>query len=320
MNHPNKPLEDMDLAIIRELENDPLVSNTELGMRLYASRNTIARRIQQFQDEQIISISIIRHTAGFGYNTIAFFFFKVDENKSKAVAEALSRYPLIDQVNIITGQYDVMAFGRFRDNQDLSHFLRDGIGSIPNIIGCQTMVVLSAAKTSKPLIEQYKDMLGHAKTTPCTDELELKIIDELEKDPRRSHTDLARQLGVVRHTISRKVNELIDRRVISIVTYVSPTALGYRTLSVIMFKVRPCAIDSVVERLGNYPEIQDVIIGTGHCDIIALAVFHNADELFYMAKSKLSAIPGVLSYETIVIQSETKNSSGLQGSGIMEDV
>ena len=134
------------------------------------------------------------------------------------MAETLSLQPTIGQVNISTGQYDIMAFGWFRDNQDLLSFLKNGISSIPAVVSCQTMIALTTAKTYYPLIEQNRDTPKKIDTHFCMDELELRIIDELEKDPRQSHTFMARQLGVARHTISRKLNDLLNNRVISIVT------------------------------------------------------------------------------------------------------
>ena len=301
----------MDLALIKELERNPLASNSELGLRLYASRNTIARRVQTLLSQKIISISVIRHISESGTGTMAYFFINASGGRVNKVAEALSAQSQIDQVNITTGQYDIMAFGKFHDNQGLLEFLRTGVGGIQDVAGCQTMIILAATKTDNPLFDEHLAIPGESESPLCTDELALKIIDELDNDPRQNHTVIAKQLGVSRQTISRKIHSLLSSQAISIATYVNPMALGYQTLSVILLKVRPGAIDKTAEKLAGFPEIQGVFIGTGQYDIIAFAVFQNVNDLSTLVRGKLGAIKGVLVHETIVVLHAVKSPFGI---------
>jgi len=70
------------------------------------------------------------------------------------------------------------------------------------------------------------------------DELDRKLIQELQKSGRQSYVDLARMLGVVEGTVRKRLKDLQDRKIIRIVAVPNPRELGYNFISIMGLQVR----------------------------------------------------------------------------------
>ena len=81
------------------------------------------------------------------------------------------------------------------------------------------------------------------------DQLDLKILREMETDGRQPLSDLAKKLGTSRANTSRKLKRLLDLKVTRIVAFTNPLVLGYRTNAMIGIKVSPREIHETAEKL-----------------------------------------------------------------------
>ena len=299
-NSLTRSVDDMDLDLIRELEMDPLARHAELGARVSASSTTAARRIRRLLDKRIIAITTMPSPPAFGYGMQATIVVNVSGGKVNEVAEELASYPSVQYVIITTGRYDIIVWAVFRGSADLFDFVRKGLGSISNLANAETMTSLKIAKSSWSLLTE-ENRRGEAPVTQLSpDALQLRIMGELERDPRQNYTELAGKLGVVRHTVRRKLETLLDSGMIRVVTIPDPLVLGYRTRAGILAKVHPGKIDAVAERLAAHNRIQHVIISTGRYDIMAWAVFRDPEELSAFVRGELGSIPGIISHETVL--------------------
>ncbi len=64
------------------------------------------------------------------------------------------------------------------------------------------------------------------------DEADLKIIRSLSKDPRKAVTQLARDVGVSRPTLNKRLNNLIDKEIIRIGVTIDIKNLGFHVREV----------------------------------------------------------------------------------------
>ncbi len=297
---PKQNVDALDLDIIRELEADALAGNAEIGVKVGASPTTIRRRIQRLLDRRMIAITTIPDPFAFGYGTQATIVINVSGGKVNKVAEALASFPNIRYIIVTTGRYDIFAWGVFRDSDDLFNFVRKGLGRIPDLAGAETMTSLKTAKSAWSLLTANRNP-GITQQLPYSfDAMQMKIIGELERNPRQSHTELAKKLGIVRHTVRRKLNTLLNDGVIQVVTIPDPVVLGYRTRAGILIKVHPSRLDAVAEELTAHERIQHVIISTGRYDIMAWAVFRDSEEMSDFVRGELGGISGIISHETVM--------------------
>lgn len=132
------------------------------------------------------------------------------------------------------------------------------------------------------------------------DELDMKLLRELEQDGRQSIAELARKVGTSKATARRKLNRLLTEGIIRIVAVADPPALGYKTVATMGINVHPGHIDAVAERLASYGNVRFVIICAGRYDIIAWVMFQEPDDLSDFIRNELGKIPGLAHVETMI--------------------
>jgi Lrp/AsnC family transcriptional regulator for asnA, asnC and gidA len=313
----NRNVDAMDLNIIRELEIDALAGNAEIGKKVNASPTTVRRRIQKLLDQRIIAITTIPDPFAFGYGIQATIVINVSGGKVNEVAEELASLPSVQYVVVTTGRYDIFAMAVFRDSEDTFNFVTNGLGGIPNLASAETMTSLKiAAKSSWSLLTSQPNQGTMPLSTYTLDDIQMRILGELEINPRQSHTELAKKLGIVRHTVRRKLKTLLDDGVIQIVAIPDPLVLGYRTRAGILIKVHPGRLQAVANELIANERIQHVIMSTGRYDIMAWAVFRDSEEMAGFVRGELGSIPGIISHETIINLRVAKGSFKLAADAI----
>ncbi|MBW2145116.1 MAG: Lrp/AsnC family transcriptional regulator [Deltaproteobacteria bacterium] len=290
----------LDLEIIRELELDALAGNAALGVKVGASPTTVRRRVQRLIERHMIAITTIPDPSAFGYETQATILVNVSGGKVNEVAEQLASFPNVRYIIVTTGRYDIFAWAVFRDSEDLFNFVRKGLGNIPHLAGAETMTSLKIAKSSWSLLTANNNRAVTPQTFCTFDAMQMRIMGELERNPRQTHTELAGKLGIVRHTVRRKLRTLLDSGVIQVVAIPNPLVLGYRTRAGILIKVHPGRLDAIARELTAHKSIQHVIISTGRYDIMAWAVFRNSEEMSNFVRGELGSISGIISHETVM--------------------
>lgn len=132
------------------------------------------------------------------------------------------------------------------------------------------------------------------------DELDLRLIEELEIDGRQTNAKLARSIGTSKATARRKLNTLLDDGIIKIVAVADPQAQGYKAVATMGIRVHPGEVDSVANKLASYESIRFVIITAGRYDIITWVMFRKSEDLSDFVRNELGNIPGLVSAETMI--------------------
>ena len=133
------------------------------------------------------------------------------------------------------------------------------------------------------------------------DAVDLAILKELEVDARQPLSEVARKAGVSRHVAGRRLRSLLDRKLVSIMAFTNPRALGYRTLAITGVRVTPGSLHPVADRLKALPNVLLVVTSTGQNDIIILSMFADATGLTAFLTRELGGIPGISSNETMIV-------------------
>lgn len=132
------------------------------------------------------------------------------------------------------------------------------------------------------------------------DDLDMRLLRELERDGRQSIAELARKVGASKATARRKLNRLLSEGIIRIIAVADPPALGYKTVATMGINVLPGQIDAVAERLASYGNVRFVIICAGRYDIIAWVMFQEPEDLSDFIRNELGKIPGLAHVETMI--------------------
>ena len=132
------------------------------------------------------------------------------------------------------------------------------------------------------------------------DDLDLKLIQELQKDGRQNFVDLAVRLGVVEGTVRKRIKRLLSSGSIKIVAVPNVRELGYSFTSIMGFQVRMEDLRKVAENLARNQHVCYLAFVTGRYDLMAIVVTQSPEELSLFIENEVSAIPSISRTETFV--------------------
>lgn len=136
----------LDLMIIRELQSDPQQPQADIARKLDASETTVRRRLKRLLHERIIRIVAIADPRALGYNVRAMIGMKTMPGMLDAVADKLASYANVHYAMLTTGPYDLIAWGVFRNTDELSGFISGELGAVDGIAGYEIMLTLKVVK------------------------------------------------------------------------------------------------------------------------------------------------------------------------------
>ncbi len=156
------------------------------------------------------------------------------------------------------------------------------------------------------------------------DDMDIRILKALQKDGRKKHNELARELKVAQSTVMERVRRMEKQGVIrGYRAMVDTRQLGMNVkafISVRMNRHKAPSIRQFEEGLGRIPSVQACYHLTGRYDYLLHVVVCDLDALGKLVKTELAELPGFGTSETFVIFSEIKPDEGyLVGSDVTVD-
>jgi Lrp/AsnC family transcriptional regulator for asnA, asnC and gidA len=142
-------------------------------------------------------------------------------------------------------------------------------------------------------------------TEPVLDEVNKRIIEQLQRDGRMSYAALAKIVGLSEAAVRQRVQRLLDAGVMQIVAVTDPLTLGFSRQVMVGIKVtgdmRP-----VADAIASIPEVDYVVICAGGYDLLAELVCTDDSHLLHLLNDTIRTIPGVTATETFVYLKLTK--------------
>jgi Lrp/AsnC family transcriptional regulator for asnA, asnC and gidA len=142
--------------------------------------------------------------------------------------------------------------------------------------------------------------------TAQVDELDLRIIGALQVDGRRPVAELAREIGVPKSTVQRRLDALIRERVIMVAAFADSARLGLNIHAQLNLSIDLPYYQSIIDAIRELTEVHWLAVTTGPKDLVAEGYFASATHLHEFIREKLAPISGIKSIETSVILSVEK--------------
>jgi Lrp/AsnC family transcriptional regulator for asnA, asnC and gidA len=134
---------------------------------------------------------------------------------------------------------------------------------------------------------------------PFLDDVNKRIIDQLQQDGRMSYAALAKRIGLSEAAARQRVQRMLDTGVMQIVAVTDPLTLGFRRQVMIGLKIEG-DMRTVAEKIAQIPEVDYVVMCAGSYDILAELVCADDEHLLGMLNDKIRTIDGVQSTETFM--------------------
>lgn len=131
------------------------------------------------------------------------------------------------------------------------------------------------------------------------DEVSKLIIEQLQKDGRKSYAEIGKVVGLSEAAVRQRVQKLTEAGVLQIVAVTDPLKLGFSRQAMIGIR---CVGNSaqVADAIAKIPSVDYVVLTAGSFDIMAEVVCENDDQLIELLNDKIRSLPGVVSSETFV--------------------
>ncbi len=150
-------MNELDIAILRELQDDGRLSNVELARRINLSPPATHARIKRLEEQGLIRQYVaLLDPVKVGYDMVCFVSISLQLHQSEeleAMRRRISRMPEVLECFHVTGEFDYLLKVVVRNRQELQHFVVERITPMPGVARIHTSLVLAEVKstTSLPL-------------------------------------------------------------------------------------------------------------------------------------------------------------------------
>ena len=133
------------------------------------------------------------------------------------------------------------------------------------------------------------------------DDLDLQILNALQKDGRTPFTQIAKRVGVAESTIRSRYASLVERGIVQTIAVIDPFAVGYDSPALIGISIESGALDSVVQTLEEISEVSYLVLTLGGFDLVVEVFCRDREHLVDLITNHIQTIEGIRSTETLVI-------------------
>ncbi len=142
-------MDELDRAILEDLNVDARRSHRTIAHHLDVSPTTVSVRIARLEAGGIIRGYVpILADEQLGWDLWATIGIRISKGKLREVEERLARNPRAYAIYDLTGEFDALVIGRFRDRRDLDRFVKHALQD-PHIERTNTQVVLNRVREDR---------------------------------------------------------------------------------------------------------------------------------------------------------------------------
>jgi DNA-binding Lrp family transcriptional regulator len=142
---------ELDLKILSHLQKKGRASCRQLATALGVATATVSHRVSSLEESGVITgykSTIDYRQLGYQITTITLI--KAKGNKIPEITEQLKKDEHLTDVYEITGEFDILAIGKFKDQESMNREIKKLLAN-PSIERTNTSIVLAIVKEGAPL-------------------------------------------------------------------------------------------------------------------------------------------------------------------------
>lgn len=147
-------LDDIDLRILRMMQDNARINNSELARELGMAPSAVLERVKKLEHkEAILAYHAKINPRAIDQNMLSFIFIKVDEIiGDEETGRLLADIPEVLEVHDVAGDDGYIIKVRTSDSLALVALMRNSLSKIQGIISTRTIIVLQTVKEDNKLI------------------------------------------------------------------------------------------------------------------------------------------------------------------------
>ena len=131
------------------------------------------------------------------------------------------------------------------------------------------------------------------------DEVSKRLVEELQRDGRRSYAALAETVGLSEAAVRQRVRRLLEENVMQIVAVTDPLTVGFTRQALVGIRADG-NLREIADKLAGLPELEYVVVCAGSFDILVELVCEDDEHLLRVLDDSIRSIEGVREAETFV--------------------
>ena len=139
-------LDDIDLQILRILQEDSRTSYRKIADALGIAVGTVYNRIKRLEDEGVFkAYTVMVDPTKIGYDLTVFILIQAEGPYLAEVEEEIAQLGYVLCIYDITGDFDIAVIAKFKNRSMLNNFIK-GILKMPHVTRTVTNVTLNVVK------------------------------------------------------------------------------------------------------------------------------------------------------------------------------
>jgi Lrp/AsnC family transcriptional regulator, regulator for asnA, asnC and gidA len=138
-------IDDVDKAIIEQLQEDGRLPYTKLAAAVGLSEAAVRQRVQRLVESGVVQIVAVTDPLTLGFRREAMIGLKI-EGDLRGVADVIAAIPEVSYVVVVSGSFDLLMEVVCEDDDHLLALLNDKVRSIPGVRSTETFTYLRLYK------------------------------------------------------------------------------------------------------------------------------------------------------------------------------
>lgn len=283
----------LDKKLILALQQNGRASHVVLARQLGVHVSTIAKKIQELEENDTMKIRALPNPFKLGYVAHAFIAVEADSNKVDSICDHLYHNFNINLVVTAFGRFDILMIVYYPTWEQLLKFVFYDLYVTPGVDNVETFFV-------KDIFKRFYGRFSNDVVPVRIDGIDHQIIEQLTDNGRLTSQHLARELGVSLPTCIRRLTRLIDENVIEIKAIPNPSKIGYVSNAFMLLKIADNRLMQVSRALTSFHNIFFVMTLFNSYDIVIGVNASSSEDLHRFIKNEILSIDGIRADETII--------------------
>ena len=289
-------LDDQDKIIISHLQKDGRKSYKDIADEMGVSNVSVHNRYKRLIKENILHIVGWANPKDLDLNCHALVLLNIDTSKHLENAiNSLAKLKWVDMVCVTAGKFILEVEILCRDNEHLFDIVNESIMSLDGITDTHITPYLEVyfddednTGTSVPV---FRGLDATDNKNKKLDETNLKLIDQIQADGRKSFKDIAKAINVSVNTIRSRVEYLINHNIITVYAWVQPKYLGFGSFCrVLIFLKSTDHLQQVVRDLAQIKYVRYIASSSERHQIEITML---CEDNFHMQQVRVNDIHGI---------------------------
>jgi DNA-binding Lrp family transcriptional regulator len=304
-------LDAVDRQIVHILAIEPRASFRTIAAVIGTSDQTAARRYRRLEESAGLRVLGVPDGSRLGW-TDWFLRLQTIPGGADSIAEALARRPDTRWVHLASGGTEIICTLQARTEEQRDALFLHGLPGSRRVVQISAHSILhdfapgpwqeatralSAAQLAKLPRPAGQDPPARAAML-AEDE---PLVKELARDGRASCAALAAAIHWHESTVRRRIDELRQSGLLFFEVDIDNRVLGLNTHAILWLSIEPARLEKAGTALAKHPEIPFAAATTGPTNLVASAVFRDAEHLYEYLTGDLASLPGMRSVETAPI-------------------